>query len=630
MPPVEPTTAEQRSAAERIAAEHSLDVDPEKGSTGKGPVGSLENPERYDNVPGHVIPILEHEFEDFDTETTKFLRREVGEDTYIPFRLKQGVYGQRQPEVQMIRVKLPLGGVNPEQMEKFAEVAERFTPLRKGHITTRQNIQLHHVPTSEAPEALRILAEAGLSTREGCGNTMRNVTGDPYAGVSADEPFDITPYATAYVRYFVRHPTTQVMPRKFKTAFAASDADRAITGIHDLGFIPKVRDGLRGVQVVVGGGTSIMPRVAQTVRDFVTLDDGEYLKLAEAIVRIFDRQDWLRKNRARARIKVLVDKIGIEEFRELVDEELQGDWVSERDFDLDRLMLVHDESEHAPPPPPASAGPNGERSEFERFCESNVCAQRQEGFNTVVVKVPRGDLFPEQFRSLARIMRDFTGGYARTSVEQNLVLRWVRDESIYDVWTRLRELDLAGSGADEITDVVSCPGTDSCKLGITSSMGLNRAVQERIEEMQLTDPLTRQIQIKMSGCPNGCGQHHIGSIGFYGASLKVGGRQVPAYIPHVGGNGLGKVVFGQRLKSRLPAKRVPDAVERWIRLYESERADGETFNQYVERMGTPHFEESVKDLAMPAEFSLENLEHFIDWSRSEPYKVERGEGECAV
>jgi sulfite reductase beta subunit-like hemoprotein len=530
----------------------------------------------------------------------------------------------------MIRVKLPLGGVNPEQMEKFGEIAERFAPLRKGHITTRQNIQLHHIPTSEAPEALRVLAEAGLSSREGCGNTMRNVTGDPYAGVSADEPFDITPYATAYVRYFVRHPTTQVMPRKFKTAFTASEADRAITGIHDLGFIPKVREGVRGVEMVVGGGTSIMPRIAQTVREFAELDDGEYLKVAEAVVRIFDRQDWLRKNRARARIKVLVDKIGIEAFRELVDEELEGDWVAERDFDLDRLMLVDDEQEHAPPTPAAAQSPNGDRSEYDRFVESNVRPQRQEGFNTVVVKVPRGDLSPEQFRGVAQIMRDFTGGYARTSVEQNLVLRWVRDESVYDVWDRLGDLGLAGSGADEVTDVVSCPGTDSCKLGITSSMGLNRAVQERIEAMRLTDPLTRQIQIKMSGCPNGCGQHHIGSIGFYGASLKVGGRQVPAYIPHVGGNGPGDVVFGARLKSRLPAKRVPDAVERWIRMYEDDRTDGETFNSYAERVGTAHFEEVVKDLAMPAEFSLENLDQFIDWSRSEPYKVERGEGECAV
>src|SRR3954452_5230459 len=319
-----------------------------------------------------------------------------------------------------------------------------------------------------------------------------------------------------------------------------------------------------------------MPRVAQTVREFVTLDDGEYLRVSEAIVRIFDRQEWLRKNRARARIKVLVDKIGIEEFRELVDEELQGDWVNEREYDLDRLTLLDDEEEPAPPPPAAVESPNGDRSEFERFVESNVQTQRQEGFNTVVVKVPRGDLTPEQFRGLAQLMRDFTGGYARTSVQQNLVLRWVRDESGYDVWQRLGELGLADAGADEITDVVSCPGTDSCKLGITSSMGLNQVLQERLEEMRIEDPLSKRIHIKMSGCPNGCSQHHIANIGFYGASIKVGDKTVPAYVAHIAGTYEGgEVGYGTRLKVRLPAKRVPDAVERWIRLYEAEREDGE-------------------------------------------------------
>ena len=228
-------------------------------------------------------------------------------------------------------------------------------------------------------------------------------------------------------------------------------------------------------------------------------------------------------------------------------------------------------------------------------------------------------------------MREFTGGYARSTVQQNFVLRWVRDESLYDVWQRLGELGLGEAGAREITDVVSCPGTDSCKLGITSSMGLNRAIKQRVEEMEITDALTRKIHIKMSGCPNGCSQHHIANIGFYGASLKVGGRQMPAYIPHIGGNYEGgEVIFGTRLKSRLPAKRVPEAVERWIRLYEAERAEGEEFNAFVERVGTERFEAEVKDLTLPAEFSLETMQQFIDWNRSSPYKVERGEGECAI
>ena len=615
------------------AKKTELDEDHGKEQHGKGKVGSLKNPETYDNVPGHVIPILEGEFDDFDTEAGKFLAEQLPEEEFIGFRLKQGVYGQRQPDVQMIRVKLPYGGITPEQMEAFADVVERYVPLNKGHITTRQNIQLHHIPLDDAAKAIRELGDAGLSSREGCGNTVRNVTGDPYAGLLEDEIFDPTPYAGAYVRYFVRHPTTQLMPRKWKTAFSASDADRAITPIHDLGFIPRIEDGVRGFKITVGGGTSIMPRIAETITEFAEADSGEYLKVSEAALRIFDRQDWLRANRARARIKVLIDKIGIEDFRQRIDEELEGEWVLDRDFEgaVERGRFVDDEEAGAPSVPATPSSPNGDRSEFDCFLERNVTPQRQPGFSAVEVKVIRGDLTPEQFRGLASIMRDYSGGYARTSAEhQNFVLRWVRDESIYDVWTGLAELGLGDPGAREITDVVSCPGTDSCKLGITSSMGLNEAIQQRLESMQIEDPLTRQINIKMSGCPNGCSQHHIGSIGFYGASLKLGERTMPAYIPHLGGRSQADATFGKRLKARIPAKRVPEAVERWLRFYESERSEGEVFADFVDRIGTEDFEKQIKDLTMPAEFDLDNMLQFVDWSRSEPYKVERGEGECAV
>jgi sulfite reductase beta subunit-like hemoprotein len=596
-----------------------------------GKTGSLENPEILENVPGHVIPILEKEFDDFDTESTRFLKGELEGDEFIKFRLKQGVYGQRQPDRQMVRVKLPLGGVNPDQLDAFAAGIERYVPLRKGHITTRQNIQMHHVPLPDAAKLIRHLGDAGLSSREGCGNTMRNVTGDPRAGVLPGEEFDITPYAGAYVRYFVRHPTTQSMPRKFKTAFASTAGDNAIAKIHDLAFLPKVRDGVRGAEVLVGGGTSIMPRLAPTLYEFVELDNGDYLKVAEAVVRIFDRTDWLRPNRARARIKVLIDKIGIDEFREMVEEELQGDWVAERDFDPRPILFDHDEEENAPAKPESYATPNGDLREYDQFVASNVQRQRQPGFSTVEVNVRRGDLSVDQLRGLAQIMREYTGGYARTTVHQNLVLRWVRDESVYEVWRRLSELELGGAGAEEITDVVSCPGTDSCKLGITSSMGLNQAIHERLEQMQIEDELTKRIHIKMSGCPNGCGQHHIADIGFYGASIKVGEHTIPAYIPHVGGiyEG-GEVEYGHRLKARLPAKRVPEAVERWIRFYESDREDGEVFKAFVERVGTQEFEAQVKDLTLPIEFSLENMNYFIDWTKNSPFEVIRGEGECAV
>jgi sulfite reductase beta subunit-like hemoprotein len=593
--------------------------------------GSLANPEVIENVPGHVIPILEREFDDFDTESTRFLKGELEHDEFIKFRLRQGVYGQRQPDVQMVRVKLPMGGVTPDQLDAFADVIERYVPLRKGHITTRQNIQMHHVPLPDAAKLIRELGDAGLSSREGCGNTMRNVTGDPRAGTLAGELFDITPYAGAYVRYFVRHQTTQAMPRKVKTAFAATDEDNAITRIHDVAFIPKLRDGVRGVEMRVGGGTSIMPRLAPTLYEFVELDNGDYLRITEACMRIFDRQEWLRVNRARARIKVLIDKIGIDAFREMVEEELEGDWVAERDFSLDGILFDHDEYANAPVPPDSSASANGDLREFDQFLEANVRPQRQEGFVTVEVKVRRGDLTPDQLRGLGQIMREYTGGYARTSVHQNVILRWVRREQAYEVWQRLRELDLGQPGADEITDVVSCPGTDSCKLGITSSMGLNEAVQERVVQLELEDELTRRIHIKMSGCPNGCGQHHIANIGFYGASIKVGEQTVPAYIPHIGGayEG-GDVRYGQRLKARLPAKRVPEAVERWVRFYESGRRESEEFNAFVDRVGHHEFEALVKDLTMPIEFNLQNMSYFVDWARSGPFQVMRGEGECAV
>ncbi|MCW3002062.1 MAG: nitrite/sulfite reductase, partial [Conexibacter sp.] len=549
-------------------------------------------------------------------------------------RLKQGVYGQRQPDVQMIRVKLPFGGITPDQMDAFADVVEKYAPLNKAHITTRQNIQIHHIPLRDAAKAIRELADSNLSSREGCGNTVRNVTGDPWAGILEGEVFDPTPYVGAYVRYFVRHPTTQLMPRKVKTAFEGTPGeDRSITGIHDIAFISKVdAEGNRGFEVRVGGGTSIMPRIAPTLYDFVLADNGDYLKVAEAVFRIFDAQDWLRVNRARARIKVFVDKFGIDELRNQVDEQLKGDWVNERDFSVAARRFDVDEEGAAPAVPASFGSPNGDLSEFERFSESNVRAQKQAGFNAVEIKVYRGDLTPSQFRDLGQIMRDFSGGFARTTVGQNLVLRWVRDEAVYDVWQRLNAIGLGEAGAQEITDNVSCPGTDSCKLGITSSMGLNAAINAKLLEMDIQDPLSRRIHIKNSGCPNGCSQHHIADLGFYGASIKVGEHTIPAYVAHVGGTyEKGAVGYGARLKVRLPAKRVPVAVERWIRMYEAERTEGETFKAYADRVGTTRFEDEVKhDLALPVEFGLDTMNMFLDWDRSVPFQVIRGEGECAV
>ncbi|MGB1377030.1 MAG: nitrite/sulfite reductase [Miltoncostaeaceae bacterium] len=593
--------------------------------------GSIDNPEVYADLPGHVIPVIESEFDDFDTAAARYARGEIDQEAFDGVLRPQGVYGQRQPDVQMVRLKIPFGGINAEQMDALADAVERWAPLRKAHITTRQCIQIHHLPLADLTALLREVGTVGLTSREGCGNTVRNVTGDPRAGLLADEPFDPTPYAAAYARYFVRNDVCQLMPRKFKTAFAASSADRVATGIHDGGFIPRVRivDGMevRGFEIRIGGGTSIMPRVAPTLFDFVEADNGDFIKVTEAVLRVYDRRDELRRNRARARIKVLVDAIGMDAVRALVEDELAGGWVGERDFGLEGRVPMHDEEAHAraiaprmdlPVPSPGDAA-------FVRFAESNVHAQRQEGFSTVEVRVPRGDLDPDQFRGLAAIMREFCGGYARTSIQQNLVLRWVRDDAVFAVWQRLDALGLGQAGADEVRDVVSCPGSDSCRLAITSSMGLNRAVEDRVTEMGIDDPLARRIRIKMSGCPNGCSQHHIADIGFYGASLKVGDRTLPAYVPHVGGgHDDGVVGIGHRLKVRLPAKRVPEAVSRWIGDYQEHRRPQESFREYVARVGTDPFEDAVRDLALPVEYGPGTIDQFIDWNRTEEFAVTRG------
>ena len=597
--------------------------------------GTLEDPEVIENVPGHVIPILTREFDDFKTEATRFLDGQIEEDEFIKFRLKQGVYGQRQPDVQMIRVKLPFGGVTPEQLEAFADVVEKYAPLNKGHVTTRQNIQIHHIPLPEIEQAIRELGDAGLSSREGCGNTVRNVTGDPWAGVAEDELFDMTPYAGAYIRYFVRHPTTQAMPRKVKTAFDGSPADRAICAIHDIAFRAKVREiegrgEVKGAEMLVGGGTSIMPRLAHTLYDFIELDNGDYLKARRG------RLPHLRPPGVAARQPRPRPHQGVRgQVRDRRAAQPGRGGAEGRLGRRTRLRApaVRDRRtrDRAGSPGLAAARPTATWPAFEDFCARNVAPQRQDGYVTVEARITRGDLTPEQFRGLADITRTYTGGYARTTVQQNLLLRWVPEESVYDVWQALSELGLASPGPREVSDVVSCPGTDSCKLGITSSMGLNEAVQERIETMDVTDPLSRQIHIKMSGCPNGCSQHHVADIGLYGASIKVGEHTIPAYIPHIGGNYEdADVVFGQRLKVRLAAKRVPDAIERWIRHYESSRSEGESFRAFAERVGTGEFEGLVKDLSMPVEFGLETMNTFIDWNRDVPFEVIRGEGECAV
>ena len=587
--------------------------------------------------PGVVIPILDDELGDFETEATAFREQQREEVEFMLYRLRQGVYGQRQPDVHMNRVKLPMGGVSADQLDAFGEAAESFAPLKKGHITTRQNIQLHFVPLDQMPDMLRVLGRAGLSSREACGNTVRNVTADPWAGILPGEVFDPTPYAGAFVRYWVRNAITQLLPRKFKVYFTGRKTDSAIAAIHDLAFFAEVReiDGeeVRGFRVMVGGGLSTMAKEALLLTEFVPVDD--FLRLSEAVIRIFNAADELRKNILKARLKFLVHRVGEDNFRELVEAELRKPWAQEDQFHapLEELLYLDEEESEQSAAPAITVEPNGDRAAFERFAAANVVPQRQSGYSAVEVSVPQGDLTPAQFRGLAEILRAYGRRRARTTPQQNLVLRWIPNESVYAVWKALGELGLGDADAQEIEDVVSCPGTDSCKLGITSSMGLNRAVQQRLRELAIDDPVTRKMRVHMSGCPNSCGQHHIADLGFHGAAIKVGNRQIPAYHMFVGGNyrndeiRLGTLVP----KVRIPAKRVPDAVERVLALYHGDRADGaEEFAAWIDRVGMQPVQSAVEDLMLPVEFAPETLPMFVDWDREDIYVLQRGEGECAV
>ena len=583
---------------------------------------------------GRVIPILDDELGDFQTEAKVFLDGDRDEQKFIGFRLKQGVYGQRQPARQMIRVKLPFGGVNVDQLNALADVAEQFAPLGKGHITTRENIQYHHIPLAKAYDALRRLGDAGLSTREACGNVVRNVTGDPWAGIRDDEPFDITPYAGAFVRYFVRNPLSQALPRKFKVTFSGSDEDAAMTAIHDIGFIPRIRDidgkQVKGFRMVVGGGLSTMPKDAVLISDFVPVED--FLTYSEAVVRIFNRADELRVNILKARLKFLVHRVGEEEFRRMVEEELKGDWAKQRP-DVQSLLYIDDEAAEAPPlPAQADAVPSEDAARFARFMAVAVRKQKQAGYSAITAKVRQGDLTPQQFRELGRIIETHGNGRARVTQDQNIVLRWIPDGRVYSVFKELDAHGLGDADATEITDVVSCPGTDSCKLGITSSMGLNRAIQQHLESLHIEDPLARRVLINISGCPNSCGQHHIGNIGFHGASMKNDDRQIPAYNVFLAGQRRAgqKLRMGTLARLRIPAKRVPVAIERFINVYQAQRQAGEEFNDFFDRVGVKPFEEAVRDLTVTPQFSTDNLQEFIDWERQGLYVLERGEGECAV
>ena len=587
-----------------------------------------------------IVPYVPAEADEFQEMAASYKRGEIKDAEFTPWRLRRGIYGQRQPDEQMVRVKIPGGILTADALDALGEMAEKYAPLKKGHITTRENFQFHHVLLQNAPDVMRLIGRAGLTTREACGNTVRNVVSCPLGGVCRNEVFDLTPYMVAYVRRFVRHPVTQNMPRKWKTSFSPCASDCANAPMHDLGFIAVVRDenGVRrkGFKMLVGGGTSIMPKYAQTLYEFVPVED--FLRVSEAALRVFNQANDLRKNKAMARVKVLVHRIGIDKYRELVEEELKKPWAQEGGFDpaplMEDLVALEEAGARAKQPDGHGGAPPVD-VEFGVWRRSNAIPQRQAGFYAVSVKVTRGDLTPAQFHGLADLTRKFAGGQVRLTYEQNLTVRWVREHDLYDIWKALKAIGLAEPDAQDINDVCSCPGTDSCKLGITSSMGLALALRESFKGYNglLEDPLVKKLHIKMSGCPNGCGRHHIANIGFQGAMVKgPGGQQVPAFEPFLGGAyENGETRYGQRLPGvKLPSKRVPEALKAFLEYYKANRGENEEFNAFYDRVGPQPFVEIASRFRDVGPLNKETIGLYMDWGKTVLYKVERGEGECAV
>ena len=597
-----------------------------------------ESLELASTAPG-VVPFMESEVQRFEAESASFQAGEQDNAQFTPFRLRQGVYGQRQVDVQMIRVKIPGGILSADALDALGDIAERYAPLGKGHITTRENVQFHHIPLPECPEVLRLLGTVGLTSREACGNTVRNVVGAPTAGVDADEIFDPTPYLTGYVRFGVRHPITQAFPRKFKTAFTGVDSrDMVAAAIQDLTYVSQIRveNGVekRGFKVFVGGGTSIMPRLAKPLYEFLPEED--YLRLALAVWTVFDKAVSLRKNRMMARLKVLIDRIGLDEFKGMVEAELaEIGPIDPKDYIANEDIY----SENPPERPTVSPNGTGNGSgEYNYWLETNVVVQKQAGYNIVYVKPVLGDLSPEQCRGLADLVRKYTGGRVNATQEQNLALRWVPNGYLHQVWEALGAIELNEPGAHTISNVVSCPGTDSCKLGITSSMGLAKAIREEIGTWNglLQDDGVKKIRIKMSGCPNGCGLHHIANIGFHGAAIKgPDGSQIPAYEMFLGGNYGDNQVEDSRIGTRIPkvkvpAKLVPGMVREIATYYKNNREDGESFNNFLDRVGVEELTNVAAAIQESAASKEVGGDLYVDWERTNNYVLERGEGECAV
>jgi sulfite reductase (NADPH) hemoprotein beta-component len=592
----------------------------------------------------------EADIDEFASVLAQFERGEITPEQWRMFRLVRGTYGQRQADdAQMIRVKIPQGVLTGAQLNALADAAENYS-RGFGHITTRQNVQFHFVKLHDAEPAMRLLAASGLTTREACGNSVRNITACQFAGVAADEPFDVTPYAEVLTRFLLRHPLSSSLPRKFKIAFEGCAHDHIKLTINDIGWRAAIRDGRRGFRVFIGGGTSTLTTAASVLFEFLPVED--MLDVAEAVIRVFHaRGDYQHKQRNR--MKFLIKAMGWEAWRAAFEEALAevraggghalsfelppADSESAPDWDRPRAPSIEaiaaradGASIHGPGilPTRRTAVTDADGA-FEAWQRTNVRRQKQPGFVSATVTVPLGDLSGAQFRVLADLAAAYGDGTARITAVQNLVFRWVREEDAEPLFRRLQAAGLGLPDADTIADVTSCPGAESCKLAVTQSRGLGQALEQHLRATPGLIDLARDLDIKVSGCPNGCGQHHIATIGFQGSLRKVEGRAVPQYFIQIGG-GIDeeRTTFG-RLSAKVPARRAPLALERLVRLYAEEKTAGETPLAFFRRLEPARVKALVADLeSLTAESATPD--DYIDLAETTAFRPETTEGECAT
>jgi sulfite reductase (ferredoxin) len=581
-------------------------------------------------VPSTAAPFLPRfsdpaDIDEFVDTLARFERGEISPEVFRRYRLARGVYGQRQEGAQMLRVKIPQGVLSSAQLRTLGDVAARWGH-GYGHVTTRQNIQYHFVTMSEVEGALRVLDTTGLTTREACGNTVRNVTADPLAGVRDHGTFDVTPYGEAITRFFLRQGWANSLPRKFKIALGYAPGDTALTAIHDVGLVARVRDGQRGFTVRIAGGLSTSPQNALLFREF--LPESELLDVCAAAVRVFDRMGN-RDNKHRARLKYVLRKLGPERFRATLEEELAA-VQAHGGHPLD--LSVATPAPTPPPPSPADAEPAPPPGRgYLRWRASNALAQDQAGYHAVVVRLPLGRITAAQFDALADIAERFSEGALRLAVDQNLLLRFVPTERLGALYAALDAAGLGAPDARTVADVTTCPGAETCNLAVTASRQVGAAITARLEsDASLADALVaaRDATVKVSGCPNSCGQHHIATLGWHGAARRAGDRTAPVYQLHLGGgfddNG---ARFGRQVV-KVPARRVPEAMARLLKLYTAERAEGDTPDRFFRDLAGPRVEALLHDLVALDADTPDDI--FLDIGQAQGFQVAIGEGECAA